>query len=384
MILAVSHLFLQHYWWIIISFLASILVFLLFVQGGQTLIYTLGKNEKERTLIVNTLGRKWETTFTTLVTFGGAFFAAFPLFYSTSFGGAYWAWMAILICFTIQAFSYEYRTKPNNFLGQRTFEIFLFINGALGTFLLGVVVSTLFTGAEFSVNKLQLANLKNPVISSWENGYHGLEALVNFQNICLGFAVFFLARVLALLYFINQVDNEAVINRTKNQLWLNSIPFVLFFLAFLVQLLLMQGYSYDAANSKVFSENYKYLYNLTSQPWLLILTVIGIALVLYGIIKSLLSKYLKGIWFAGIGVVITVFSLFILAGFNNTCYYPSTFDPQSSLTIENSSSSLYTLKAMAIVSLIVPFVVAYIYFAWKAINNKKISSEELEKESHIY
>lgn len=384
MVLAVTHLFLQHYWWIIISLLGSLLVFLLFVQGGQTLLYTLGKNEMERTLLVNALGRKWETTFTTLVTFGGAFFASFPLFYSTSFGGAYWAWIAILLCFTIQAFSYEYRTKPDNFLGKKTFEVFLFINGAFGTFLLGTVVSTFFTGSAFSINKLHLANLTDPAISRWETPFHGLEALANIQNVALGFSVFFLARILGILYFMFNIENDAVYSRSKKQLVHNSIPFIVFFLFFIIRLMVMEGYSYHADTKIVFLEKHKYLHNYLQMPWNLALFLLGILLIIWGIMKSWVTTYKKGIWPAGIGTVFTVFSLFINAGFNNTCYYPSTYDLQSSLTIENSSSSYYTLKVMAFVSFMVPIVIAYIYYAWKAINKKRIHVDELKEDTHIY
>lgn len=385
MILAVTHLFLQHYWWIIISILGSTLVFLLFVQGGQTLIYTLGKNETERTLIINALGRKWETTFTTLVTFGGAFFAAFPLFYSTSFGGAYWAWLVIVLCFTIQAFSYEYRRKPNNFLGQKTYEVFLFINGALGTFLLGVLVSTLFTGSPFLVSKTQLANINDPIISRWITPYHGMDALANFQNITLGLTVFFLARVLGILFFMFNIEHEEIMKRGKRQLLYNSVPFVIFFLIYIVRMLLQAGYGYLPETKEVFIENYKYLHNFLQMPWSMILFLSGVVLVLFGIGKSLLKKiYRKGIWFTGVGSILVVFSLFIIAGFNNTSYYPSSYDLQSSLTIENSSSSHYTLKVMAFVSFLVPFVIAYIYYAWRSINRKRINTDELNEESHVY
>jgi len=382
-----SLLSLQHYWWMIISLLASLLVFLMFVQGGQTLIYTLGKTETERKIIVNTLGRKWEFTFTTLVTFGGAFFASFPLFYSTSFGGAYWIWMIILFAFVIQAIAYEFRTKPNNFLGQRTFEIFLFINGALGTILIGAAVSTFFTGSEFVVNKLNLTNLANPIISRWQGPAYGLEAVLNWRNIDLGLTLFFLARVLGFLYILNSVDNDAIAKRSHKQLWLNAIPFLIFFLAYVFALMINKGFAVEPETGRIYMEPYKYWHNLIEMPVVAILFVVGVLLVLFGIIRPL-HKFntcsSQGIWFAGPGTVLTIFALFLLAGFNNTAYYPSTIDLQSSLTIMNSSSSHYTLTAMSYVSLMVPFVLAYIIYAWWSLNRKKITEEEMEEGGHAY
>ncbi|MBN1112408.1 MAG: cytochrome d ubiquinol oxidase subunit II [Bacteroidales bacterium] len=382
-----SYLALQQYWWMIISLLGSILVLLLFVQGGQTLIYTLGKTDKERTLIVNSLGRKWEFTFTTLVTFGGAFFASFPLFYSTSFGGAYWVWMIILFAFILQAVSYEFRSKPNNFIGAKAYEAFLYINGALGTILLGAAVSTFFTGSEFIVDKLAITNVADPVISRWTNSAHGLEAVLNVQNVVLGLAVFFLARTLAVLYFINNIDSKPIIERARKQLIINAVPFVVMFLTFVALLLTKDGFAVDPNSGIVSMESYKYLHNFLDMPVLLILFIIGVAFVLLGIIRPLINFEKcgeKGIWAAGIGTILTVFSLFLIAGFNNTAFYPSTADLQSSLTIQNSSSSEYTLVAMSYVSLLVPFVVAYIWHAWKSINNKKINQDELDNESHVY
>lgn len=381
---SLSHLALQQYWWIIISLLGSILVFLLFVQGGQTLIYTLGKNEDERTIIVNVLGRKWEFTFTTLVTFGGSLFASFPLFYSTSFGGAYWLWISILFCFVIQAIAYEFRSKPNNLFGHRTYEIFLFLNGVLGTILLGITVGTFFNGADFSVNFSNIVNPDNPVISRWESPFRGLESIVNLHNLSLGIAVFCLARTIALLYFINNIDDNNIIKRARLQLIINAIPFTGFFIIFITLLLLKNGFSYNPETHIITMEKFKYFHNLIEMPVTGFLFGVGIILVLFGIIKSIISKYSKGIWFTGAGTFLAVFSLFIIAGFNNTAYYPSTFDLQSSLTIENSSSSKYTLTVMSYVSLLVPFVFAYIYYAWKAINKKKINVDEIKKESHIY
>ena len=378
---------LQQYWWIIISLLGSILVFLMFVQGGQTLIYTLGKTEMERKILINSLGRKWEFTFTTLVTFGGAFFASFPLFYSTSFGGAYWVWMAILFCFIVQAVSYEYRSKPGNFLGHRTYEIFLLLNGIIGTFLIGVAVSTFFTGSEFSVNKINITHLFNPVISRWEGAAHGLEAVLNWKNVALGLAVFSLSRVLGILYFMNTVNDANILVRLKKHLLYNAIPFLIFFLLYIVALLLSMGFATDPATGNVFMENYKYLHNFIQMPVVLILFLIGVILVLLGISGPLINvdKYgTKGIWFTGTGTILAVFSLFLIAGFNNTAYYPSTFDLQSSLTISNSSSSHYTLTVMSYVSLLVPFVIAYIWYAWRSINNRKIDAQEMETEGHTY
>ena len=387
---ALSYITLQQYWWVIISLLGAILVFLMFVQGGQTLIYTIGKTEDERTILVNLLGRKWEFTFTTLVTFGGAFFASFPLFYSTSFGGAYWVWMLILIAFVVQAVSYEYRKKPNNFLGQRTFETLLFINGLLGTILIGTAVATFFTGSEFSVNKMNLTNLtgnKMPIISEWKGLAHGLEAALNLQNLTLGLTVFFLARVLALLYFMNRINNSDMMQRIKKHLLYNAIPFVVFFLIFTIWLLLSKGFAVNPQTKEVYIEPYKYLHNLLAMPLVAVLFVSGVILVLLGIIGPLTcfeKCSTKGIWFTGIGSVLTVFSLFLITGFNNTAYYPSTYDLQSSLTIENSSSSHYTLTAMSYVSLFVPFVLAYIWYAWRSIDSKKIDIEEIKTETHLY
>ncbi|MCX6269664.1 MAG: cytochrome d ubiquinol oxidase subunit II [Bacteroidetes bacterium] len=379
-----SHLALQQYWWVIISLLAGLLVFLLFVQGGQTLIYVLGKTETEQKLIVNSLGRKWEFTFTTLVTFGGAFFASFPLFYSTSFGGAYWVWVAILFCFIIQAISYEYRSKPANLLGRRTYDIFLMVNGLLGTILLGTAVSTFFTGSMFSVNKMNLSILSNPVISSWENPWHGLEAAINIQNLALGLAIFFLARVLGILYIMNNVSDKNIFERAKRQLIYNSIPFLIFFLFWLIRLLFLEGFAYDPSTKIIFREEYKYLHNFLQMPLNTLIFLAGVVLVLFGTGKAMFTEWTKGIWYTGLGTVLTVFALFILAGFNHTAYYPSTFDLQSSLTIENSSSSKYTLTAMSYVSLMVPLVLAYIFWAWRAINNKKLDAAELEQEPHSY
>ena len=323
-----TYILLQHYWWFLVSLLGALLVFLLFVQGGQSLLFSIGKTELEQKMLLNSTGRKWEFTFTTLVTFGGAFFASFPLFYSTSFGGAYWVWMLILLCFVIQAVSYEYQAKKGNLLGKKTYQVFLIINGVLGPILLGTAVGTFFNGAEFSVNKGQMTDIAMPVISTWNNSLHGLEAAFVFWNVCLGLAVFFLARVQALLYFINLIEMPAV----------------------------------------------------------LAVLLVGVVLVLFGIIKTILSQtWRKGIWFAGTGTVLTVLALLLCAGWNNTAYYPSLTDLQSSLTLQNSSSSPFTLKVMSYVSILVPFVLAYIFYAWRALDLHKIDAEEMEqKDGHTY
>jgi cytochrome d ubiquinol oxidase subunit II len=376
---------LQQYWWIIISILASLLVFLMFVQGGQMLIYTLGKTETERNLIVNTLGRKWELTFTTLVTFGGAFFASFPLFYSTSFGGAYWVWMAILFAFIIQAISYEYRSKPDNFLGKRTFEVFLFLNGALATILIGTAVGTFFNGSMFSVDKLNLTRIYDSAISRWETPFHGLEAVLNPHNVALGLSVFFLSRILGILYIVNSVKDENIFNRGIKQMYYNAIPFLVFFLYFVTALLLKDGFAYSPGTGEVFMEPYKYLHNFMQMPVVLLIFLAGVVLVLTGIALFLFKKSNKGIWFTGAGTVLAVLALFLVAGLNNTAFYPSTYNLQHSLTIENSSSSHYTLTAMSYVSLFVPVVIAYIFWAWKSINNKQIEAGDLDNDqTHVY
>lgn len=373
-----SHLALQQYWWIIISLLGSLLVFLMFVQGGQTLIYTIGKTDMERTMIINTLGRKWEITFTTLVTFGGAFFASFPLFYSTSFGGAYWVWMIILFAFIIQAVAYEYRSRPNNFFGKRTYETFLFINGLIGTVFIGTAVATFFTGSPFSVNILNQ--------SQWETPWHGLELALDAHNLSLGLAVFFLARTMGLLYFMNSIDDDAIVQRSQKHLWFNAIPFVFFFLTFVIWLMLRDGFAVNPDNGEIFMQANKYFNNFIEMPVVLVVFLVGVMLVLTGIIISLLKKTSVGIWFSGPGAVLAVFALLLIAGFNNTSFYPSTYgDLQSSLTIQNASSSHYTLTAMSYVSLLMPFVLAYTWYVWKALNNKKIDEEEMTSgDTHVY
>lgn len=376
MTMIVTHIFLQEYWWIIVSLLAGLLVFLMFVQGGQSMIFSLPANDLQKTMIVNTLGRKWEFTFTTLVTFGGAFFASFPLFYASSFGGAYWVWIAILFSFIIQAIAYEYRSKPANVFGKKTFEIFLLVNGSLGPFLIGVAVATFFTGSQFSLNNMNQVQ--------WETPWHGLEALLNIRNLALGLAVLFLARVNGLLYIINSIDNEAILKRSVKCVTLNSILFLLFFLFFVIALLVSQGFAADPETGAVALVKFKYLKNLIQMPLVLILFLLGVVAVLYGISATVTRDSRKGIWFTGSGTVLAVFSLFLTAGFNGTAFYPSTYDLQSSLTIRNASSSHFTLKTMMYVSFIIPFVVAYIWYSWKSINKRKITEDEMRSEGHKY
>jgi len=371
-----SYLALQQYWWVIISVLGALFVFLTFVQGGQTLIYRIGKTENEKSILLNTLGRKWEFTFTTLVTFGGALFASFPLFYATSFGGAYWVWLLILAAFIIQAVAYEFRKKPANFLGAKTYEIFLIINGLLGTILIGTAVGTFFNGAQFSLNDM------NQVI--WQTPFRGLEAVLTFHNVALGLSVFFLARVLGLLYFIFTVDHDLIVARSQKQLFLSGSTFLIFFLYFLVWLLLKEGFAVNPETGEVFMEKYKYMHNLLQMPVIAVILLVGIAGVLWGIISTMFKHSTKGFWFAGSGTVLTVFALFIVAGFNNTAFYPSAYDLQSSLTIQNASSSKFTLTALSYVSLMIPFVLAYIIYFWRAMNRKKITEQEIKEESHVY
>lgn len=374
-----TYILLQQYWWFLVSLLGALLVFLMFVQGGQTLIFTLGKTEAQQKMIINSTGRKWEFTFTTLVTFGGAFFASFPLFYSTSFGGAYWVWMLILICFVLQAVSYEYQSKKGNLLGKKTYQIFLMVNGILAPILIGTAVGTFFNGAEFTVNKAQLTDIAAPVISTWTNPLHGLEAAFVFWNICLGIAVFFLSRVLALLYFFNNINDNEIQFRAQFQLIVNSGLFLVFFLAFLIHTISQTGFAYNPQTGEIFMEPYKYLHNLLAMPVVLAILLIGVILALYAIGRTIkTSKWNKGIWYGGSGTVLVVLALFLCVGWNNTAYYPSVTDLQSSLTIQNSSSSLFTLKVMSVVSLLIPFVLAYIFYAWRALDLKKITQKEIE------
>ena len=353
-----NEIFYQHYWWFLISLLGSILVFLLFVQGGQS---------------------------TTLVVFGGAFFASFPLFYSTSFGGAYWLWMAILFSFIIQAVSYEYRSKSGNFLGKKTYDTFLLINGIVGPVLLGVAVGTFFTGADFVVEKGNLTTPGSPVISSWTNDWHGLEALLDVRNLLLGVTVLFLARTQGSLYFMNNIKDDTLFERSRKQVLVNGIVFVLFFLSFVTATLLATGYETNPLTGEVFPRAYKYFHNLVEMPWVAFMFLVGVVLVLYALIRSVFGQhYTRGIWFSGIGTVLVVLSLFFIAGYNNTPYYPSVADMQSSLTIYNSSSSLFTLETMSVVSLLIPFVLAYIFYVWRAMDKKPITATEMESNEHKY
>ena len=378
--------FLQHYWCFIVSLLGAILVFLLFVQGANSVASSLGYTEEGKRLVYNSTGRKWEFTFTTLVTFGGAFFASFPLFYSTSFGGAYWLWMLILFTFVLQAVSYEFQNKLGNFLGPKTFQFFLTLNGILGPLLLGGAVATFFEGSNFFIEKNNLidATAITPIISRWANASHGLDALLNPWVLVLGFAVVFLARVLGILYVMNNVNDEDIRSRGSVRLIGAAVPFVILFVAYLVHLLLKEGFAYDPATGIISMEPYKYLNNFISMWYLLIILLIGVVLVLFGIGKTIVSKdYVGGIWPAGIGTVLTVLALLLCCAWNNTAYYPSTADLQSSLTLQNSCSSEFTLRTMFYVSLLVPFVLAYIVYAWRAIDAKKLDKDEINND-HAY
>lgn len=380
-----TYIFLQHYWWFVVSLLGALLVFLLFVQGGNSLLFCLGKTEEQKKMMINSTGRKWEFTFTTLVTFGGAFFASFPLFYSTSFGGAYWLWMIILFSFVLQAVSYEFQSKAGNLLGKTTYRTFLVINGVVGPVLLGGAVTTFFTGSNFYINKGNIADAAMPVISQWANGWHGLDALLNPWNVVLGLAVFFLARILGALYFINNINEDDLVKRCRRALWGNTALFLVFFLAFVIRTLLADGYAVRPETGEVFMEPYKYLTNFLQMPVVLLVFLVGVVAVLWGIIRTLWKPaFDKGIWFAGAGTVLTVLALLLVAGYNNTAYYPSTHDLQSSLTLANSCSSQFTLKVMAYVSILVPFVLAYIFYAWRSIDNRKIDAKEMEEGGHAY
>lgn len=381
-----TYIFLQQYWWFVVSLLGAILVFLLFVQGGNSLIFCLGKTEEQRKMIINSTGRKWEFTFTTLVTFGGAFFASFPLFYSTSFGGAYWLWMIILFTFVLQAVSYEFQSKAGNLLGKKAYRVFLVLNGVVGPVLLGGAVATFFTGSAFYINKGNIADTMMPVISSWANAGHGLDALLNPWNVVLGLAVFFLARILGSLYFINNISDADLVKRCRRALWGNTGLFLIFFLSFVIRTLLAEGYAVNPENGEIFMEPYKYLTNFIEMPVVLVVFLIGVLAVLWGIIRTLWKPaFDKGIWFAGAGTVLTVLALLLVAGYNNTAYYPSTAELQSSLTLANSCSSQFTLRVMAYVSILVPFVLAYIFYAWRSIDRKKIDAKEMQDEGgHAY
>ena len=365
--------FFQHYWWFLISLLGALLVFLMFVQGGQSLIYRLGKTDDELKLMLDSLGKKWELTFTTLVTFGGAFFASFPLFYSTSFSGAYWVWILILFSFVIQAVSFHFIHKKGNLLGKNTYKAFLFINGLMGPILIGAAVSTFFFGAEFTINRGNIADMGNPIISQWNTAWHGLEALwgstlpggFHLWNVVLGLAIFFLVRSLGALYFINNIRNEEIVSRARKHVLINSIAFLIFFLPYLIRLLLKDGWT-GQPDGTIVIEEYKYLKTILANWWMIVILLVGVVGVLYGfILGSFYKKSRKGIWFAGVGTVMVVLVVLLTAGFNGSAYYPSLTDPNSSLTIANSSSSLFTLRTMSVVSLFIPFVVAYISYVWK-------------------
>lgn len=382
----ITYSFLQQYWWFLVSLLGALLVFLMFVQGANSLIFSLGHTAEERRMVINSTGRKWELTFTTLVTFGGAFFASFPLFYSTSFGGAYWLWMIILFSFVLQAVSYEFQNKLGNFLGPKTFQWCLIINGVVGPLLLGGAVATFFNGSNFIIEKNNLVDVEGvtPIISSWANASHGLDALLDPWNLVFGLAVFFLARILGILYVMNNVNSENIRSRGSVRLIGVTVPFLLLFVAFLVRTLFKDGYAYNPETGVIFLEPMKYLHNLLDMWYLVAIILVGVVLLLYAIVKTVVSKtYIGGIWFAGVGVVLVVLALLLCAGWNNTAYYPSNIDLQSSLTIANSCSSEFTLRTMAVVSLLIPFVLAYIAYAWWSLDKKKIDEKDV-KEGHAY
>ena len=375
-----TYTFLQQYWWFLVSLLGALLVFLMFVQGANSQISSLGRTEEGKRMVLNSTGRKWELTFTTLVTFGGAFFASFPLFYSTSFGGAYWIWMLILLTFVLQAVSYEFQNKLGNFLGPKTFQWFLVLNGVLGPFLIGCAVATFFNGSNFIIEKASLTDQFAPIISKWANASNGLDAVLDPWNLILGFAVLFLARILGILYVMNNVNDEDIRSRGSVRLVGNTVCFLIFFLAFVIRTLIKAGYAYNPETGEIFMEPYKYLHNLVDMWPLLIIFLVGVVLVLYAIYRTIVSKtYIKGIWPAGIGTVLVVLVLFLITGWNNTAYYPSNADLQSSLTIVNSCSSEFTLRTMAVVSLFIPFVLAYIAYAWYSMDKKKIDSNEMKQ-----
>ncbi len=376
--------FLQQYWWFLVSLLGALLAFLMFVQGANSMVFSLSGNELERRMVVNSTGRKWEITFTTLVTFGGAFFASFPLFYSTSFGGAYWLWMIILFTFVLQAVSYEFQNKLGNILGARTFQWFLIINGIVGPLLLGGAIATFFNGSNFIVDKGNIVGGLSPIVSRWANGSHGLDALLDGWNLVFGLAVMFLARVNGILYVVNNVDCEAIRTRAPKRLLFNLIPFLVLFLASLAHIFLKDGFAYNAESGEIYLAPYKYFNNMIELWPLLVLLLAGVVLFLYGTLRTLLRRdYIRGIWPAGIGTVLVVLSLLLCAGLNGTAYYPSNADMQSSLTLSNSCSSEFTLSVMSVVSLLVPFVLAYIAYVWWKMDSKKIDQKEIS-EGEVY
>ena len=374
----ITYSFLQHYWWLLVSLLGAILVFLLFVQGANSQLFSLTCDDDERKIIINSTGRKWEFTFTTLVTFGGAFFASFPLYYSTSFGGAYWLWMIILFTFVLQAVSYEFQNKIGNILGTSTYQYFLLANGIMAPLLLGIAVASFYNGANFIVEKDNMTDMLQPVISRWATEYGGLDMIMDIWNFLFGVAVLFLARTLGSLYLINNVSHEVIVARGRKSLILNFSIFLVIFLAFLANLLTKDGYAVEAVSGEIYMKPYKYLDNFLEMWYLIPIFLIGVLMVLYGVVRSILvSTFRRGVWFAGIGTVLTVLSLLLCAGWNDTAYFPSSADLQSSLTITNSCSSEFTLQTMAVVSLLIPFVLAYIFYAWRKIDSRRITQEEL-------
>lgn len=384
----ITYSFLQHYWWFLVSLLGGLLVFLMFVQGANSLLFRIGKTEGERSLLVNATGRKWEFTFTTLVTFGGAFFASFPLFYSTSFGGAYWVWMLLLVSFVLQAVAYEFQSKTGNVMGRRVYRLFLVFNGVVAPLVVGAAVATFFTGSDFVVSRDAMGSMGeglSPVISRWGNAWHGLDALSNPWNWVLGLTLVFLARVLGALYMIDLLDDAALVARLRRQVLIDAVPFVVLFLAFTGYVLTATGLAYDEASATFSPEPYRYLHVFLSHPTVLVLFAAGVVLVLTGIGRTLLKPTsVRGIWFAGPGTVLTVLAVLLVAGIDNTAYYPSVSDPQSSLCLANSSSSEFTLQAMAVVSLLVPFVLAYIAYAWHSIDLGGLSRKQVESDEHAY
>ena len=370
--------FFQHYWWALVSLLGALLVFLLFVQGGQSLLFFTAKTEQQKSLLVNLLGHKWELTYTTLVTFGGAIFASFPLYYATSFGGAYWLWITILLLFVIQAVSYEFRSKAGNLLGKKTYDIFLFLNGFLGTVMLGVAVGTFYTGGAFTMNKMALTQTAAPVISQWSNGWHGLDALAHPFNLLMGVGVYLAAATLALLFFFQSVDDAHIKERARTLVTVIGTAFVLGFVVLLTCLFCLKGYSVNPDTGAITAERFKYLFNMIELIWPAIILLAGVVLVLWGLGSVIFGKGKYSFWLTSVGVVLAVFPLLLVAAYNNTAYFASKVNIQHSLTLQNSSSSLFTLKVMSIVSLLIPFVLAYIAYVWYKLTAKPISKEDLE------